>query len=112
MPGSAELTAVNTPETLGVTPRYALQHNAISRSAHNMSATAKKLTVMAMALLPPDLSSLAAAPKGKRKGKKAQEFVLEKLISAVRRGNYSKGLVIAHFPRTGKTYYWDLDGMK
>jgi hypothetical protein len=38
-----------------------------------MSATAKKLTVMAMALLPPDLSSLAAAPKGKRKGKKAVE---------------------------------------
>ena len=51
----------NTPETLGVTPRYVLQHNAISRSAHSMSATAKKLTAMAMALLPPDLSSLSAA---------------------------------------------------
>lgn len=51
----------HTPKTLGVTPRYVLQHNAISRSAHTMSATAKKLTVMAMALLPPDLSSLTAA---------------------------------------------------
>jgi plasmid replication initiation protein len=51
----------NTPETLGVTPRYVLQPNAISRSAQNLSATAKKLTAMAMALLPPDLSSLTAA---------------------------------------------------
>jgi plasmid replication initiation protein len=56
-----ELIPANTPETLGVTPRYVLQHNAISRSAHTMSATAKKITVMAMALLPPDLSSLTAA---------------------------------------------------
>ena len=56
-----ELFEVNTPETLGVTPRYVLQHNAISRSAHNFSATAKKLTAMAMALLPPDLSGLSAA---------------------------------------------------
>jgi hypothetical protein len=56
-----ELFEVNTPETLGVTPRYVLQHNAISRSAHNFSATAKKLTAMAMALLPADLSSLSAA---------------------------------------------------
>jgi plasmid replication initiation protein len=48
---------IHTPETLGVTPRYVIQHNAISRSAHNLSATAKKLTAMAMALLPPDLSS-------------------------------------------------------
>ncbi|MDR1216572.1 MAG: replication initiation protein [Treponema sp.] len=55
------LEAVNTPETLGVTPRYVLQPNAISRSAHGLSATAKKLTAMAMALLPPDLSSLTAA---------------------------------------------------
>jgi plasmid replication initiation protein len=52
---------VNTPETLGVTPRYVLQPNAISRSAHNLSATAKKLTAMAMALLPPDLSSFTAS---------------------------------------------------
>ncbi|MDR3338087.1 MAG: replication initiation protein [Treponema sp.] len=50
-----------TQETLGVTPRYVLQHNGISRSAHDLSATAKKLTAMAMALLPPDLSSLTAA---------------------------------------------------
>jgi plasmid replication initiation protein len=51
----------NTPETLGVTPRFVMQHNAISRSIHNLSATAKKLTAMAMALLPADLSSLTAA---------------------------------------------------
>jgi plasmid replication initiation protein len=49
---------VNTPEILGVNPRFVLQHNAISRSIQNLSATAKKLTAMAMALLPPDLSSL------------------------------------------------------
>jgi plasmid replication initiation protein len=55
---SEDLVPVNTPETLGVTPRYVLQHNAISRSAHNLSATAKKLTAMAMALLPADMSSL------------------------------------------------------
>jgi plasmid replication initiation protein len=56
-----ERTSVTTPETLGVTPRYVLQHNAISRSAHNLSATAKKLTAMAMALLPSNLSSLTVA---------------------------------------------------
>ena len=52
---------INTPESLGVTPRYLLQHHAISRSIHSLSATAKKLTAMAMALLPTDLSSLTAA---------------------------------------------------
>ena len=57
---SEDLVTVNTPETLGVTPRYILQYNAISRSAQNLSATAKKLTAMAMALLPHDLSSLTA----------------------------------------------------
>jgi plasmid replication initiation protein len=51
----------STPETLGATPRYVLQHNAISRAAHNLSATAKKLTAMAMALLPADMSSLTSA---------------------------------------------------
>jgi plasmid replication initiation protein len=56
-----ELLPKNTPESLGVTPRYVLQHNAISKSAQNLSATAKKLTAMAMALLPPDLSSLTAS---------------------------------------------------
>jgi plasmid replication initiation protein len=56
-----ETGEANTPETLGVTPRYVLQHNAISRSVHNLSATAKKLTAMAMSLLPADLSSLTAA---------------------------------------------------
>jgi plasmid replication initiation protein len=58
---SLESTPANTPETLGVTPRFVLQHNAISRSIQNLSATAKKLTAMAMALLPPDLSSLTAS---------------------------------------------------
>jgi plasmid replication initiation protein len=38
-----------------------MQHNAISRSIHNLSATAKKLTAMAMSLLPADLSSLTAS---------------------------------------------------
>ena len=52
---------VNTPTTLGVTPRYVLQYNAISRAAKNLSTTAHKLTAMAMSLLPPDLSSLTAA---------------------------------------------------
>jgi plasmid replication initiation protein len=51
----------NTPQTLGVTPRYVLQHNAISRSINGLSAAAKKLTAMAMALIPPDLSNLTAA---------------------------------------------------
>jgi plasmid replication initiation protein len=53
--------AVNTPASLGATPRYVLQHNAISRGAHGLSATAQKLTAMAMALLPPDLSTLTAS---------------------------------------------------
>jgi plasmid replication initiation protein len=53
--------AANTPETLGVTPRYVLQHNAVSRGAQGLSATAQKLAAMAMALLPPDLSSLTAS---------------------------------------------------
>ena len=57
----AVIDEVNTPETLGVTPRYILQYNAVSRSAHSLSAAAKKLTAMAMALLPADLSSLTAA---------------------------------------------------
>jgi hypothetical protein len=56
-----ELFPVNTPETLGVTPRYIIQHNSVSRSAHGLSATARKLTAMAMSLLPADLSSLTAA---------------------------------------------------
>jgi plasmid replication initiation protein len=50
-----------TPETLGVTPRYVLQHNAVSRGAQGLSGTAQKLTAMAMALLPPDLSSLTVS---------------------------------------------------
>jgi plasmid replication initiation protein len=56
-----ELFEINTPETFGVTPRYLLQHNVVSRSVHELSSTASKLTAMAMALLPPDLSSLTAA---------------------------------------------------
>jgi hypothetical protein len=58
---AALLQVVNTPTTLGVTPRYVLQHNAVSRGAHKLSATAQKLAAMAMSLLPPDLSSLTAA---------------------------------------------------
>ena len=48
---ATELSEINTPETLGVTPRYILQHNAISRSIQNLSVNAKKLIAMAMALL-------------------------------------------------------------
>jgi plasmid replication initiation protein len=61
VPYAPQDQTINTPETLGVTPRYVLQHNAISRSIQNLSATAKKLATMAMALLPPDLSSLTAS---------------------------------------------------
>jgi hypothetical protein len=50
-----------TPEILGVTPRYVLQMNAICRSIQSLSATAYKLTAMATALLPADLSNLTAA---------------------------------------------------
>jgi hypothetical protein len=42
----------------------------------------------------------------------SQEFVLEKLIGTVRRGNYTGGMVISHFTETGKTYYWPVNGMK
>jgi plasmid replication initiation protein len=52
---------VSTPDMLGIIPHYVLQHHAVSRSAHNLSATARKLTAMAMALIPSDLSSLTAA---------------------------------------------------
>ncbi|MDR3170073.1 MAG: replication initiation protein [Treponema sp.] len=61
LPPEPQEPTVNTPETLGVTPRYVLQHNAISRSIQNLSPTAKKLTAMAMALIPSDLSNLTAA---------------------------------------------------
>jgi plasmid replication initiation protein len=56
-----ELFPVNTPENLGISPYYVIQHNAVSRGAHGLSATAQKLVAMAMALLPADLSSLTAA---------------------------------------------------
>jgi plasmid replication initiation protein len=52
---------LNTPNTLGVTPRYVLQHNAISRSIHKLSATAQKLTAMAMSMIPSDFSSRSVA---------------------------------------------------
>jgi plasmid replication initiation protein len=51
----------NTPETLGVTPRFVLQRNALRRGAHDMSATAQKVIATAMALLPFDLSSLTVS---------------------------------------------------
>jgi hypothetical protein len=41
-----------------------------------------------------------------------QETVLKGLIGTVRRGNYSGGMVIAHFTMVGKTYYWSIDSMK
>jgi plasmid replication initiation protein len=52
---------VITPQTKGGLPYFVLQHNAVSRSVQNLSATAKKLTTMAMALLPTDFSSLTVA---------------------------------------------------
>jgi plasmid replication initiation protein len=54
---ASQAIIVSTAKSLGVTPRYVLQHHAISRSIQSLSTTAKKLTVMAMALIPPDLSS-------------------------------------------------------
>jgi plasmid replication initiation protein len=80
--------AINTPETLGVTPRYVLQYNAISRSVHNFSAIAKKLTAMAMALIPPDLSTLTAS------------FTFAEFCKAL---GYDKG---------GKSFKLFLDGLK
>lgn len=58
---SDDPSRVNTPEIRGATPRYVLQHNAISRAAHSLSATAKKITATAMALLPSDLSARTVA---------------------------------------------------
>lgn len=51
----------NTPDTLGATPHYVIQHHAVSRGAHGLSAAAQKLVTMAMSLIPPDLSSLTAS---------------------------------------------------
>jgi plasmid replication initiation protein len=56
-----ETGETNTPETIGAIPRYVLQYHAVSRSAHSLSATARKLTAMAMALLPADLASLSVS---------------------------------------------------
>lgn len=47
---------VRTAEVLGTKPDYVLQRHAISRSIHNLSVTAIKLTAMATSLLPFDLS--------------------------------------------------------
>jgi hypothetical protein len=41
----------------------------------------------------------------------SQEIVLEKLIGTVRRGGYRGGLIITHFTRSGKTYYWNIDDL-
>jgi plasmid replication initiation protein len=99
---------------LGVTPRYVIQHNAISRSAHNLSATAKKITAMAMALLPPDLSSLTASFSftdfchaiGFDKGGESFKLFLAALKES---GNASISLAIVN-PENGKTtwqgYHW------
>jgi plasmid replication initiation protein len=48
---------INTPQTLGTNPDYVLQPHVISRSIYNLSVTARKLTAMAMSLLPFDLST-------------------------------------------------------
>ena len=48
-----------TVATLGTIPRYVLLPNLISRSAHSFSATALKLTAMAMAMIPYDFSILS-----------------------------------------------------
>ena len=45
----------------GRIPRYVLQPHIISWASHNLSATAIKITYMAMALLPFSLSTLTAA---------------------------------------------------
>jgi hypothetical protein len=47
-----EIELINTPESLGIAPRFVLQYNAVSRSAHNFSAAAKEQT--AISLLPVD----------------------------------------------------------
>jgi plasmid replication initiation protein len=49
--------SIVSPAALGTTPQYVLQHNAISRSAHSLSVTARKIIAMSMALLPADFSS-------------------------------------------------------
>jgi plasmid replication initiation protein len=51
----------NTLETLGVTPRFILKRNAVIRAAYSLSATAQKITAMAMSLLPKDLSNLTVS---------------------------------------------------
>lgn len=58
--GITQQKTANSPESLGVTPEYLLQYHAVSRSIQNLSANAKKLTAMAMSLLPFDLSSRTA----------------------------------------------------
>jgi hypothetical protein len=40
------------------------------------------------------------------------ESVLRKLIDRIRRGNHAGGHIIAHFTRTGKTYFWEEDRLK
>jgi hypothetical protein len=100
----SELFDVNTPEKLGVTPRYVLQHNAISRSAHSFSATAKKVTAMAMALLPQDLSSLSVAftfsdfcsALGYEKGGASMRIFKDALVECV------KSIIKIEQPSTGK----------
>jgi len=48
--------AIRSSKELGTSPDYVLQPHSISRSIYNLSATARKLTAMAMAIIPPDLS--------------------------------------------------------
>jgi plasmid replication initiation protein len=50
-------------ETTELMPEYILQPHAISRSVYRLSATARKIIAMAMAILPPDLSTRTACFK-------------------------------------------------
>jgi plasmid replication initiation protein len=56
-----DVFSISTSENLGTIPEYVLQYHAISRSIQHLSATAKKLTAMAMSLLPLDLSIRTAS---------------------------------------------------
>jgi len=104
-----EHNEINTLETLGVTPRFVLQHNAISRSIHKLSATAKKLTAMAMALIPPDLSSLSAAftftefckAVGYEKG--GESYLIYK--AAVKECSNNRISIELQLPKKGKTIW-------
>jgi arabinogalactan endo-1,4-beta-galactosidase len=51
---------VDTSNNFKAASHYELWHETISKSASSMSEAAKKLTAIAMSVLPPDLSSTYA----------------------------------------------------